>query len=236
MFKMNQSIFIVEDDLKLASLLNDYFTEFDFDTTVITSGEDAAVSITLSDPDLVILDLRLPKVDGLTICRDIRSQYKGIILMLTASGDDIDQVAALELGVDDFVQKPIQPRVLLARIRMLLRRASNSAKTDNSKELIFGRLTVNNALKSCTLNEVLIPLTASELALLWLLVSQPDTALSREQLQKSFTNLEYDGLNRIIDNKIAQIRKKLNDDTSRPKGIITVRNKGYMFVPDYWYS
>jgi len=236
MFKMNQSIFIVEDDLKLASLLNDYFTEFDFETTVLTSGEDAADSIIISQPDLVILDLRLPKVDGLTICREVRNKYQGIILMLTASGDDIDQVAALELGVDDFVQKPIQPRVLLARIRMLLRRASKTVQTDNSKEIILGSLTVNNALKSCSLKDQLVPLTPSEFALLWQLVSHPDTALSREQLQKSFTGLEYDGTNRIIDNKIAQIRKKLNDDSSRPKGIITVRNKGYMFVPDYWYQ
>ncbi|WP_082305840.1 MULTISPECIES: response regulator transcription factor [unclassified Pseudoalteromonas] len=231
---MNQSIFIVEDDLKLASLLNDYFTEFDFETTVITSGDDAADSIIVRQPDLVILDLRLPKIDGLTICREIRNKYQGVILMLTASGDDIDQVAALELGVDDFVQKPIQPRVLLARIRMLLRRTVKRINSDNSKEITLGSLTVNNALKSCTLDDQLVLLTPSEFALLWQLVSQPDTALSREQLQKSFTGLEYDGTNRIIDNKIAQIRKKLKDDSNRPKGIITVRNKGYMFVPDYW--
>ena len=231
---MNQSIFIVEDDLKLASLLNDYFTEFDFETTVLTSGEDAADSIIVSQPDLIILDLRLPKVDGLSICREIRNKYQGIILMLTASGDDIDQVAALEIGVDDFVQKPVQPRVLLARIRMLLRRTVKKINSDITKEIISGGLTVNNALKSCTLHEQLVPLTPSEFALLWQLVSHPDTALSREQLQKSFTGLEYDGTNRIIDNKIAQIRKKLKDDSNRPKGIITVRNKGYMFVPDYW--
>lgn len=235
MLKMTQSILIVEDDLKLASLLNDYFSDFGFETKVITSGEDAAISITLSTPDLVILDLRLPKVDGLTICRQIRDKYQGIILMLSASGDDIDQVAALELGVDDFVQKPIQPRVLLARVRMLLRRNSASIK-QNHKEITFGQLTINNSLRRCTLNELIVPLTPSEFTLLWLLASQPDVALSREQLQKSLSGLDYDGLNRLIDNKIAQIRKKLSDDALRPRGIITVRNKGYMFVPDYWFN
>jgi len=235
---------LVEDDNKLASLLHDYLSNFGFDVVVVHSGIDAVEKILSIQPSLVVLDLMLPGLDGLSVCRKVRSQFSGRILMLTASGDDMDQVAALEIGADDFVQKPIQPRVLLARIKNLLRRDQGSTEATTSAELnqasrsdkekAFGSLWLNESLQRCKLNDELVPLTPSEFLLLWHLVKHAEQVLSREELLQSLRNIEYDGLDRSVDNKIAQIRKKLKDDANRPQGVITVRGKGYMFVPDYW--
>jgi two-component system response regulator RstA len=237
----NQSIMLVEDDEKLASLLKNYLSNFNFDVSVVASGLSAVEEILKTSPTLVILDLMLPDIDGLSVCQQVRSQYSGQILMLTASGDDMDQVAALEIGADDFVQKPIQPRVLLARIKNLLRRGQNTKEANqaisalnSNKEKLFGALWLNEPLQRCKLADELVPLTPSEFSLLWQLVTHAEQVLSREELLQSLRNLEYDGLDRSIDNKIAQIRKKLKDDANRPQGLITVRGKGYMFVPDYW--
>lgn len=239
-----QTIMLVEDDDKLASLLHDYLSNFGFDVVVVHSGIDAVEKILSIQPSLVVLDLMLPGLDGLSVCRKVRSQFSGRILMLTASGDDMDQVAALEIGADDFVQKPIQPRVLLARIKNLLRRDQGSTEATKSadlnqairsdKEKAFGSLWLNESLQRCKLNDELVPLTPSEFLLLWHLVKHAEQVLSREELLQSLRNIEYDGLDRSVDNKIAQIRKKLKDDANRPQGVITVRGKGYMFVPDYW--
>lgn len=239
-----QTIMLVEDDDKLASLLHDYLSNFGFDVVVVHSGIDAVEKILSIQPSLVVLDLMLPGLDGLSVCREVRSQFSGRILMLTASGDDMDQVAALEIGAGDFVQKPIQPRVLLARIKNLLRRDQGSTEATTSAELnqairsdkekAFGSLWLNESLQRCKLNDELVPLTPSEFLLLWHLVKHAEQVLSREELLQSLRNIEYDGLDRSVDNKIAQIRKKLKDDANRPQGVITVRGKGYMFVPDYW--
>lgn len=235
------NILLVEDDSKLAVLLSSYLKNYSYEVEIISSGTEAVHFILNKSPTLVILDLMLPELDGLAVCQQVRSQYKGKILMLTASGDDMDQVAALEMGADDFVQKPIQPRVLLARIRTLLRRLATEEeivpaikKVNSDKEKVFGRLWLSSSLQRCKLSEELIPLTPSEFSLLWHLAEHAEQALSREELLKAIRNIDYDGLDRSIDNKIAQIRKKLKDNASRPKGLITVRGKGYMFIPDYW--
>ena len=239
-----QTIMLVEDDDKLASLLHDYLSNFGFDVVVVHSGIDAVEKILSIQPSLVVLDLMLPGFDGLSVCRKVRSQFSGRILMLTASGDDMDQVAALEIGADDFVQKPIQPRVLLARIKNLLRRDQGSTEATTSAELnqasrsdkekAFGSLWLNESLQRCKLNDELVPLTPSEFLLLWHLVKHAEQVLSRDELLQSLRNIEYDGLDRSVDNKIEKKKKKLKDDANRPQGVITVRGKGYMFVPDYW--
>jgi len=238
---------LVDDDDKSTSLLQSYLSNFGFDVVVVHSGIDAVEQIVTIQPSLVVLDLMLPGLDGLSVCRKVRNQFSGQILMLTASGDDMDQVAALEIGADDFVQKPIQPRVLLARIKNLLRREQGSTEVTQSAELnqvsqpihsnkekVFGALWLNESLQRCKLNDELVPLTPSEFLLLWHLAKHAEQVLSREELLQSLRNIEYDGLDRSVDNKIAQIRKKLKDDANRPQGVITVRGKGYMFVPDYW--
>ncbi|ENM3758366.1 response regulator transcription factor CarR [Vibrio cholerae] len=229
------SLYIIEDDIKLREMLAEYMTNQGFQVTTFATGETAPEQILLNQPDLVLLDLMLPGENGLTICRQIRAQFLGKILMLTASDDDFDHVAALEMGADDFVNKPIKPRVLLARIRMLMRREERTtANADTTHLLQFGALLLNQSRRYCELDGEVINLSDSEFDLLWLLASAADQVVSREFLTKSLRGIEYDGLDRTVDNKIVTLRKKLCDDSSTPKRIITVRGKGYLFVPDTW--
>ncbi len=229
------SLYIIEDDTKLCEMLAEYMTNQGFQVTTFATGETAPEQILLNQPDLVLLDLMLPGENGLTICRQIRAQFLGKILMLTASDDDFDHVAALEMGADDFVNKPIKPRVLLARIRMLMRREERTtANADTTHLLQFGALLLNQSRRYCELDGEVINLSDSEFDLLWLLASAADQVVSREFLTKSLRGIEYDGLDRTVDNKIVTLRKKLCDDSSTPKRIITVRGKGYLFVPDTW--
>ncbi|MCG9782241.1 response regulator [Vibrio brasiliensis] len=231
-------LFIIEDDPKLREMLCEYFAANDFDVTSFKDSEGVVSAVVEQQPDLVILDLMLPGDDGLTICRQIRSDYPGKVLMLTASDDDFDHVAALEIGADDFVNKPIKPRVLLARIRMLLRRG-NSVETEQGRQtkssvLTFGQLSLHPQRKVCELAGEVVTTTDSEFDLLWLLANSPDQVLSRDALTKALRGIEYDGLDRTVDNKIVSLRKKLGDNSSAPQRIITVRGKGYLFVPDSW--
>lgn len=227
------SLIIVEDDPKLQAMLSEYFSQQGFEVSCIDNGTDAPEAIIENQPDLVLLDLMLPGQDGLSVCRQVRDCYKGKILMLTASDDDFDHVAALEIGADDFVTKPIKPRVLLARIRMLLRRKEVAAiESDICVEV--GALCLNRLRKACTLNKEPIALTDGEFDLLWVLATRPEQTLSREWLTKTLRGIEYDGTDRTIDNRIVTLRKKLGDSTTPPQKIITVRGKGYLFMPDAW--
>ncbi|MGR4988807.1 response regulator [Vibrio sp. WZ-1] len=227
------SLIIVEDDPKLQTMLSEYFSQQGFEVSGIDNGTDAPEAIIEGQPDLVLLDLMLPGQDGLSVCRQVRDCYKGKILMLTASDDDFDHVAALEIGADDFVTKPIKPRVLLARIRMLLRRKELSGiESDISVEV--GVLCLNRLRKACALNKEPIALTDGEFDLLWVLATRPEQTLSREWLTKTLRGIEYDGTDRTIDNRIVTLRKKLGDSTTPPQKIITVRGKGYLFMPDAW--
>ncbi|AXY03265.1 DNA-binding response regulator [Vibrio alfacsensis] len=226
------SLFIIEDDFKLRSMLCDYFITQGFQVTCIDNGTDAPDAILISQPELVLLDLMLPGQDGLSVCRQIREGYKGKVLMLTASDDDFDHVAALEIGADDFVTKPIKPRVLLARIRMLLRRQPIESEVENT--LNVGELKLNRLRKACTLHEKSVSLTDGEFDLLWILASHPEQPLSREWLTKTLRGIDYDGTDRTIDNRIVTLRKKLDDTTTPPQKIVTIRGKGYLFIPDAW--
>lgn len=229
-----QKLVIVEDDLKLQNMLHDYFVKQGFNTILVSDGNEAPNVILSEKPDIVLLDLMLPGKDGLTICRQIRNEYRGKILMLTASDDDFDHVAALETGMDDFITKPVKPRVLLARIRMLLRRNEQLPEIENSQLLQFGQLSLNKARRSCELFGQNIVMTDSEFDLLLLLASSAEEVLSRDVLTKLLRGIEYDGIDRTVDNKIVALRKKLGDDSVPPKKIITVRGKGYLFIPDAW--
>ncbi|WP_122053349.1 response regulator [Vibrio sp. Evd11] len=227
---------IVEDDLKLQKMLQDYFVAQDFDVSTLDDGSDAIQTILAEQPEIVLLDLMLPVTDGLTICRQTRTLFKGKILMLTASDDDFDHVAGLETGADDYVTKPIKPRVLLARVRSLLRRQdTNTASIDDSDNLQFDQLVLKNTYKKCELSGEVLSLTDSEFDLLWLLASNPDTPLSRDYLTQTLRGIEYDGIDRTIDNKVVRLRKILGDDHAPAEKIQTIRGKGYLFVSTAWH-
>ena len=226
---------IVEDDSKLQKMLQEYFVSQDFDVKTLDDGSNATQTILEDQPDIVLLDLMLPVTDGLTICRQTRAHFRGKILMLTASDDDFDQVAGLETGADDYVTKPIKPRVLLARVRSLLRRQETvMLSNEDSNSLHFGQLTLKNTYKKCELAGQVLALTDSEFELLWLLASAPDTALSRDYLTQTLRGIEYDGIDRTIDNKVVRLRKLLGDDKVPAEKIQTIRGKGYLFVSTAW--
>ncbi|EGQ7954177.1 response regulator [Vibrio vulnificus] len=229
----DQKLIIVEDDIKLQQMLSDYFMSQGFSVITVDNGTDAPEMILNEKPALVLLDLMLPGQDGLSVCRQIRDAYNGKILMLTASDDDFDHVAALEIGADDFVNKPIKPRVLLARVRMLLRRPDVAVNQD-ANNCRYGALKLNRIRRECQLADQTINLTDGEFDLLWLLATSAEEVLSRESLTKALRGIEYDGVDRTIDNRVVTLRKKLNDTTTPPKKILTVRGKGYMFMPDTW--
>ncbi|MCO7597038.1 MULTISPECIES: response regulator transcription factor [Pseudomonas] len=221
-------ILIVEDDQRLAELTAEYLQTNGFEVAVEGDGGRAARRIVDSQPDLVILDLMLPGEDGLSICRRVRGQYAGPILMLTARGDELDQVQGLDLGADDYVCKPVRPRLLLARINALLRRS----ETPDSKrqQLQFGALRIDNRLREAWLGEQAIDLTGAEFDLLWLLASNTGRVLSREEIFTSLRGVGYDGQDRSIDVRISKIRPKIGDDPIHPRLIKTLRSKGYLFV------
>tara|TARA_B100000614_G_scaffold192093_2_gene173086 strand:- start:7732 stop:8505 length:774 start_codon:yes stop_codon:yes gene_type:complete len=227
------TIMIVEDDERLADLTCEYLQSNGLQVTVVSDGEEAIRRIRSEQPDLVVLDLMLPGADGLTVCREVRGAYKNPILMLTARTDDMDQVLGLEMGADDYVAKPVKPRVLLARIRALLRRVETDSERDSSpSRLEFGVLVIDNSAREVTLRGQSVDLTSAEYDLLWLLASNAGTVLSRETIFEKLRGIQYDGQDRSIDVRISRIRPKVGDDPENPKRIKTVRSKGYLFVKE----
>ncbi|TBU87186.1 response regulator [Phytopseudomonas dryadis] len=225
-------ILIVEDDPRLAELTADYLRGNGLQVSIEADGARAAARIVDECPDLVILDLMLPGEDGLAICARVRDRcYAGPILLLTARSDEMDQVLGLESGADDYVCKPVRPRVLLARIRVLLRRReAREPAAQAAHRLSFGPLLIDHALREAWLGEQGIELTSAEFDLLWLLAANAGRILSREEIFAALRGIEYDGLDRSIDVRISRIRPKIGDDPLHPRLIKTIRSKGYLFV------
>lgn len=224
-------ILIVEDDRRLADLTREYLEANGLRVTLEADGALAAARILGERPDLVVLDLMLPGEDGLSICRKVRGNYDGPILILTARSDDMDQVLGLEMGADDYVCKPVRPRVLLARVRALLRRRETpEAPAERLQRLGFGPLVIDQAMREAWLRGQGIELTSAEFDLLWLLAANAGRILSREEIFTALRGIEYDGQDRSIDVRISRIRPKIGDDPMHPRLIKTVRGKGYLFV------
>ncbi|MEB8433952.1 response regulator [Cocleimonas sp. KMM 6892] len=239
--KPYNDILLVEDDVRLSSLIAEYLSQNGLKVATQLRGDDAVDDIIQQQPDLVILDIMLPGLDGFEVCKQVRGKYSGPILMMTAKDEEIDQVVGLEIGADDYVVKPVQPRLLLARIRALLRRSAPLAETEKhqnktANKLDFDSLVITKSSRSVTINTKSVELTTTEFDLLWLLASQAGEILSRDQISEALSGIEYDGLDRSIDIRISRLRKLLGDNTSKPQGIKTVRGQGYLFVADGWAS
>ena len=227
-------ILIVEDDERLATLTREYLENNGLSAVIEGDGAMAVARILKEQPDLVVLDLMLSGEDGVSICRRVRPEYNGPILMLTARTDDLDEVLGLEMGADDYVAKPVRPRVLLARIRALMRR-HRFPRVDKDEEagvirLTFGNLVVDSAMREAWLDNRSVDLTSAEFDLLWLLCSNAGRVMSREEIFEKLRGIEYDGQDRSIDVRVSRIRPKIGDDPIRPRLIKTVRSKGYLFV------
>lgn len=226
-----EHVLIVEDDQRLAELTREYLEANGFKVTLEADGAKGVDRINSLQPDLVILDLMLPGEDGLSICRRVRPHFAGPIMMLTARTDDLDQVLGLEMGADDYMPKPVQPRVLLARMRALLRRTDGSLPSGEER-LRFENLEVDHATREAWLSGERIDLTSAEFDLLWLLASNAGRVLTREEIFSDLRGIKYDGQDRSIDVRVSRIRPKIGDDPNQPHRIKTVRSKGYLFVKD----
>ena len=226
------SIILVEDDLRLSELVSRYLESNGFRVTVTDGGDQVVEQVLRDCPDLLILDLGLPGQDGLSICRQLRPAYPNPILILTARANDIDHVLGLELGADDYVIKPVEPRVLLARINALLRRSRIAAGPD--KAWRFGRLFINAVARSVKFDGEPIALSSNEFDLLACLAEHAGAIQSREALFQQLYGREYDGVDRILDIRISHLRRKLGDEADSPKRIKTIWGHGYLFVPDAW--
>ena len=228
-------IILVEDDERLAVLIVEYLEQHDLQLTVEYRGDTAVKRILESNPDLVILDVMLPGMDGLQVCKFVRQEIDCPILMLTAKSDDIDQVLGLEFGADDYITKPVQPRVLLARIRALLRRTTTKFQ-DNKKhslfgnELLFNEIRINKSSRQLYIHDSPVELTNTEFELLWLLANNAGEILSRDKILASLRGIGYNGLNRSTDITISRLRKKIGDTEHPSQKIKTIHRKGYMFV------
>lgn len=225
-------ILLVEDDLGLQQLTKDCLEHNGLEVDVLSRGDEVFSYLENNAADLMILDIMLPGKDGFSVCRQVRDKYSLPILMLTAKGEDFDQVIGLELGADDYVVKPAEPRVLLARVNALLRRGQPVVKA--AEEIQFGDLVIDKTSRIVKLNENEIVLTSHEFELLWLLASNAGEVLSREHVHQHMIGRQYDGLDRTVDVRVSRIRKKLGDNSDKPYRIKTVWGQGYLFVSDAW--
>jgi DNA-binding response OmpR family regulator len=228
-------ILLVEDDERLSSLISQYLTENGFLVKCLNNGTLLLQQIQNHKPDILILDIMLPGENGFTLCKNIRPFYSGPLLFMTAKNDNFDQVLGLELGADDYIIKPVEPRVLLARINALLRRSSNPVKPDsNIEKLVYGQLIIDRSTRSAILNGQNVQLTSHEFDMLWKLAENPSTLVERSTLYTELIGREYDGLDRSADVRISRLRKKLQDNSHHPYRIKTIWGKGFFFVADAW--
>lgn len=223
-------LLVVEDDDPLAELLLEYLAQHGFDLSRVATGDAGAAAILEQQPDLVILDLMLPGLDGLDVCRRVRRDYAGAILMLTASQSEADHVAGLELGADDFVIKPIEPRVLLARIRTQLRRLEGRPRGEEPAVFEVGTLRLDRGAREVCVAGKTVPLTTMEFEILAMLARDAGSVVHREELYTQILGTEYDGIDRGMDVHVSRIRKKLQRSGFDPRRLKAVRSLGYLLA------
>lgn len=244
-----EMLLIVDDDLRLQELLTEYLGEQGYDTSAVGSGEAMDRWLEEQRPDLIILDMMLPGEDGLSLARRIRQRDTIPIIILSARGEELDRIIGLEVGADDYLAKPFNPRELLARIRAVLRRGRQLAATLTESSVTniapddqpartsrhvsrFGEFALDLEGRILSRDEVEVTLTSGEMALLIALVEHPNRVLSREQLMDMINAGEHDPFDRSIDVRITRLRHKIEDDSAKPRFIRTVWGEGYRFTPD----
>jgi len=224
---LSEKILLVEDDSRLAGMVKDYLGEAGFSVVIAPNGAEALHNQRSGEFQAIILDLMLPDMDGLEICRSIRTSDNIPILMLTAKGDAMDRVVGLELGADDYLPKPFEPRELLARLKAILRRGSGQSSTD---VLQFGRLEIDRDGHEVRINDKLCSLTSHQFALLEVLALSAGRVLSRDTLMDALRGTALESFDRSIDVHISRIRAEIEDNPKKPKRVITVRGAGYLFT------
>jgi DNA-binding response OmpR family regulator len=230
---MSAQLLMIEDDARLAGMVSEYLGQSGFEVSHALDGLGGLTRLQELAPDLVILDLMLPDIDGLEVCRRIRALPSDVaqvpVLMLTAKGDPMDRIIGLELGADDYLPKPFEPRELLARVRAILRRRTEGAKPSN-KVIRFGSLEIDRDSRSVTVGGAATELTSYQFDLLVALAERAGRVLSRDQIMEAVRGRELEAFDRSIDVHMGRIRAAIEEDAKNPKRILTVRGVGYVFA------
>ena len=229
-------VLLVEDDVDLSNAITEYLAKQGIAVVVEGRGDRALARIGEIKPDLVILDVMLPGKDGFDVCRELRASGSNVpVIILTAKEEDFDQVLGLELGADDYLAKPVQPRVLLARIKAITRRSqAHAVSADESEVLQFGRLRIHGLNREVTLADRRIELSPAEFDLLWLLATNAGKVMQRNDILKSLRGLHYSGADRSVDARLYRLRRRFGSDKEASWKIKTVRPHGYMFCLEPW--
>lgn len=232
-------VLLIEDDDRLAQLVSEYLGNYEFSVEVVRRGDIAVDAVRVHRPDLVILDLMLPHLDGMEVCRGIRAFSRVPVLILTARVDTYDQVAGLELGADDYVVKPIEPRLLVARARALLRRAVSRqagppTQASADDDLVFGALVISPPNRRVIWRGQPVDLKTAEFNLLLILARAAGKVLSRDDILKQLRGIEFDGLDRTVDSGISRLRRRFEDASPEPQKLKTIWGRGYLFSPSAW--
>ncbi|MBW1802954.1 MAG: response regulator [Deltaproteobacteria bacterium] len=229
-----KKVLIIDDDAKLRRLLEEYLGSYDFQVLTLEDGTDALNTIKAQSPDMVILDIMMPKMDGLEVLKVIRAGHKVPVIMLTARGEDADRIVGLELGADDYLPKPFNPRELLARMKAVWRRSlhggESGSEADEDHLVRAGGLVLNKATRNVSADEREIELSTTEYKLLEALMENSNRVLNRDQLMNLARGRDFMAFDRSIDVHISKLRAKVESNPGSPKRIKTVWGTGYMFV------
>jgi two-component system OmpR family response regulator len=229
------TLLLVEDDSALSELIARYLHRNGFQVRCLARGDQVLDDVRRDPPDLVILDLMLPGLDGLQVCRQLRQASQSLpILMLTAQDDSHDQVLGLELGADDYVTKPCEPRVLLARVRTLLRRSSLHEPRQDPTRIVIGGLCLDLSERHVTWGGVAVELSRGEFDLLVVLARHAGEVLSRDRILQQLRGIEFNGTDRSVDVAISKLRRRFDDNAEEARKIKTVWGKGYLFSRSEW--
>lgn len=228
-------LLLVEDDVRLSHLIKNYLASHGIVVDLVHHGSEAGRRIVDEQPDMVILDLMLPGQDGLSVLQTARTGYEGPVLILTAKEDDEAQIKGFELGADDYVQKPVDPRVLLARVQAIFRRTgSGPGEKPALKTIRFGGLEIDLLSRSVSLFDKPVTLSTIEFDILACFAEAPGQVLDRDLLYRTVKGIDYDGQDRSMDVAVSRLRKKLEDHPEKPFRIKTVWGSGYLFDPHAW--
>jgi two-component system phosphate regulon response regulator OmpR len=231
---MEKKVLLVDDDAKLRKLLREYLEGYGFHILTLADGLSVAKTIREESPDIIILDIMLPKRDGLDVLKDIRMEYSVPIIMLTAKGDDADRIVGLELGADDYLPKPFNPRELLARVKAVLRRlpdqGRSNAKRDKNMFIEACGLVLNKAKQTLLVKDEEVELSSTEYKVLKALMEHPNRVMSRDQLMNLARGRDFMAFDRSIDVHVSKLRAKVETDPRSPMRIKTLWGTGYMFV------
>ncbi|MGA4506525.1 response regulator transcription factor [Propionibacteriaceae bacterium G1746] len=221
------TVLVVDDERPLAGVIASYLAKAGFSTLQAHTGPDAVAQARLHDPDVILLDLGLPELDGIEVCRQVRTFSECYILVLTARGDEVDRLIGLSVGADDYLVKPVSNRELVARVQAVLRRPRRSVAAQTEPQRVVGALRIDPGAREVWVAGQPVALTRTEFDILDVISAQPRIALSRRQIIDSVWDAAWVGDEHVVDVHVANLRHKLDDDPAAPRYITTIRGVGY---------